>query len=126
MYLIYDVHFVLSYLRGKAHLFGKGTDIIYRVVRSGIELKYVERAVFIKCQTGIAGATGFCFCSGSLTVDRLGQDTGTGRLPYSARTAEEVCMCQMLGFDRIFQCGRDMRLPYYRFKGLGAVFTCRN
>ena len=58
------------------------------------------------------------------TVDRLGEDTGAGRLAHAARPAEEVGVGQLAAFDRVLQGRGNVLLPHDRRESGGAVFAC--
>jgi len=58
MYLIDDVDFEPTYLRGKAHLIYELTDVIDRVVGGGIQLKNIQAVVLIRTRMHFVNAPG--------------------------------------------------------------------
>ena len=53
----------------------------------------------------------------------LAKMRGTSRLAHSARTAEEVGMCQLTPLDGVLEGRGDVLLPDHRREGRGAVFA---
>ena len=77
------------------------------------------------CCTRFTLVARFTFCSRTHTVDGLGEDAGASSLSHTARTAEQVGMCQFAGSDGIFQRSSQGTLSHYRLKGRRAIFSCR-
>ena len=75
MDLIDYIDAIGAYLRRDAHLFGEHSDIIYRVIRSGIKLMYTIGAVFIKRKTGFTLITGFTIFRYIGTIDGTGKNS---------------------------------------------------
>src|SRR5204863_2692482 len=102
MDLIDDIYFVSTCLRGKADLVYQCPYVVYRVVRSCIELMDIQRGAFIKRNAGITLVTGLTIFRSVLAIDGFGQYPCTGCLANSSRTAKQKSMCQLVMFDRIF------------------------
>ena len=100
-------------------------DVVHRVVGCGVQFVDVVGTLFVEGGARFALVAGFSLCRGTHAVDGFGKDTCTGRFAYTARTAEEVGVCQFACGDGILQGGSQGTLSHYRFKGRGAVFSCR-
>lgn len=90
MYLVYDINGVFTYLRRYTHLVYQRTDVFHRVVRRGVELVDVERPLLVEGSTRLALVARVVRGGWVQTVDGLGEDARTGRLTYTAGTAEQV------------------------------------
>ena len=102
VHLVDDVDAVAAYLRRDAHLIDQVADVVHRVVRRGVELVDVERAVFVEGFARFAFVARFGICGRVEAVDRFGEDTRAGGLAHAARSAEEVGVCQLTAADRVF------------------------
>lgn len=58
-----------------------------------------------------------------LTIQGLGQDTGSRCLPYSSGASEEIGVGNPLLFDGVHQRGGYMLLGYYLIELLWTPFT---
>lgn len=58
-------------------------------------------------------------------VDCLGEDAGAGGLTYTSRTAEEVCMSQLVALNGILKRRGNMLLTNDRVEGRRTIFSCR-
>ena len=85
--LIDDEYRVLTNLRQHSYLLDKIADILHRVVRCGIQLMDIERAVFVE-RTARVALVARLGTYGVLTVYRLGEDSRTGCLTHTAGSAE--------------------------------------
>ena len=122
MNLVDDEDGVAARLGNDAHLLDQGADVVHRVIRRGVELVDVERTVLVEAAARFARVAGLGTVR-TLAVDRLGEDAGTSRLAHSARTAEEVGMCQLTPLDGVLEGRGDVLLPDHRREGRGAVFA---
>ena len=112
VHLINDVDLVLSYLWRNTYLVYQVSNIIHRVIGSGIQFKDVEGKIFIGILIPVL-------------VDLLGQDTGAGSFTYSPRTGKKQGLCQVIMFNGIEQRVGYSLLAHNVFEGLRAVFPCR-
>ena len=125
VHLVNDVHLILSHLRRYAHLLYQTTDVFYRVVRRGIKLVYIIRALLIERTARLALVASLAVGQRTQAVDGLGEDTRTGSLTHPTRSAEQISMSKFMIGDSILQCGGKSSLAYHRIKGSGTIFSCR-
>lgn len=125
MHLINNVHLVLTGLRRYAYLLYQRAYIVNRIVRGRIQLVNVERAVGVEALAGLALAAGLVVVAQVLAVNGFSQNTGTGGLPYAARTAKQERVRQMAALYGVLQRGGHVLLPYYFIKPHGAVLPGR-
>ena len=124
VHLVDNKDLVSAKLWRDACLFHQRLDVFHTVVRGGIELEDVQRALLIERLTAFALVTGLPFCCGILAVDGFGENTGTGCFSYATRSAEEVGMGQFSALHGILQGGGECRLPYDGIEGYWTVLTC--
>ena len=96
MNLIYNIDAVASNLRGYPDLFGKGSDIVDRIVGGCIQLMNAVGTIFIEGKTGLTGIAGLCCVRYILAIDGLGKYPGTGGLPYPSGSAKQIGMTQVI------------------------------
>ncbi|GFI53715.1 hypothetical protein IMSAGC022_00307 [Alistipes sp.] len=125
VHLVDDEHRVAPLLRHDPHLLDEVADVVDRVVRGGIELVYVQRAVVVEAAARLALVAGLC-ADGVLAVYRLGEDAGAGGLAHAARSAEQVGVRQLSALDRVFERRGYMFLSDDRCECRGTVFSRRN
>ena len=125
VHLVDDVHLILSHLRRYAHLLYQTTDVFYRVVRCGIKLVYIIRALLIERTARLALVASLAVGQRTQAVDSLGEDTRTSSLTHPTRSAEQISMSKFMIGNSIFQCGGKSSLAYHRIKGSGTIFSCR-
>jgi hypothetical protein len=108
--LVNDVDFELAKLRGIANLVDKVTNVIYRVVGSGVQFKNIQgiAVLFFKA------------------IDQSGYDARTSGFAYTTGTAKQKGLRKFIGVDGIFERGGNVFLSHYFIKACGSVFTCRN
>ena len=123
VYLVNDIHFILTYLWRNTHLFHQLANIVYRVVGRRIQFMNVVRALLVESDTRLTFVAGFAICRKIHTVDGLGKNTCTSSFTHSARSAEQISMRQFLGGDSIFQCSGQCPLPHDRLKGGRTILT---
>ena len=124
VHLVDNKDLVSAKLWRDARLFHQCLDMFHTVVRGGIELEDVQRALFIERLTAFAFVTGFSFCCRILAIDGFGENTGTSCFSYATRSAEEVSMSQFSTLHGILQGGGECRLPYDGIEGYWTVLTC--
>ena len=124
MYLVDDKHFVSAKLRRDACLLHQGLDMLHRVVRGGIKLEDVQRALLVKRLTAFTFVTGLTLSCRVLTVDSFGKDTCTGGFSHTSRTAKQVSVCQLAALYGILQRGGQSRLSHDSVEGYWTVFPC--
>ena len=124
VHLVDDKHLVLAQLRWDARLLHQRFDMLYRVVRGGVELEDVERTLLVERLTRLTLVTGFTLCCRILAVDSLGEDTGASGFSHTTRTAEQIGMSQLSALDGILQRGGERRLTYDGVEGNRTVFSC--
>ena len=120
--LVDDVDFVLTRGWRKLGRIAQLTDLVHAVVRSTVDLQYVQGAPlgdFLHPRVGLvklnAGSTG--------AIERLGKDARQGGLACATRTTEEIAMCDPPKTNGIGQGGGHMFLPHHVCKTLGTVFS---
>ena len=123
--LVDDIYLIFPDLRRDAYLVYQGTDVLHRVVRSGIQFVDVVRALLVECQARFALVACLSIGFRRKAIDGFGKNTGTSGLAHTARTAEQVGMSQLAGGDSIFQGSGQGALSYHRIEGRGTVFTGR-
>ena len=112
MYLIYDIHLVLSSLGWNPHLVRKVSYIIYRIVGGGIKLKNIESKIFI-CMFG------------TVLIYFLCQDSGTCGLSHTSWTTKKKGLGQMVVLYGIEQGVCNSLLPHNILERLGSIFSGR-
>ena len=101
MHLIDNIYLIFTDLWRDAHLFHQLTDIIHRIVGSGIKFMDIIRPLFVESHTRFAFVAGFTIGSRRHTVDGFGEDSRTSSLSHPARSAKQISMSQFLGSDCI-------------------------
>ena len=125
VHLVDNEHLVLAHLRRYACLLHERLDVLYGVVAGCVELEDVVRAALRKRLAALALAACLAVCRGVHAVDCLGEDARTRRLAYSARSAEQVGVCQFATLHGILQRSGESSLPHHRVERHRAVFTRR-
>ena len=105
VHLVDDEDLVSADLRRDTCLFHQRLDVFHTVVGGRIEFEDVQRTLLVKRLTALALIAGLTLGRGVLTVDGLGEDTGTSGLSHTARTAEEVGMGQFSALHGVLQGG---------------------
>lgn len=100
--LIDDIDLVFAGLWRYAYLLGEASDIIYRVIRSSIQLMNIERITVAESAAGRTNAAGFIFGTDVLAIDRFSQDSRTGSLSYTTRPAEQKGLGELIIADGVF------------------------
>ena len=103
VHLVNDKDFITSELRWNARLLHERLDVLHGVVGGGIELKNVERTLFVERLTTLTGIASLTICRRILAVDGLGKDACASGLSHASGTAEEVGMCQFSALHGILQ-----------------------
>ena len=124
VYLVDDKHLILSELRWDARLLHQCLDMLHTVVRGRVEFEDVEGALFVERQATLTLVACLTVCRRILTVDGLGEDTGTGGLTYTPWSAEEIGVSQFPAFHGILQRGGQCCLSDDGIEGDGAVLSC--
>ena len=122
MDLVHDVDAVLHPGGGIDSIVSQCAHMIHTVVGGGIQLQNIQKASVVDAEAGgtlIAGITVY----GMLTVDRLGEDLGTGGLSGAAGTCEKVGVAQPALLDLTAQGLGDVILSHDVGKGLGTPFA---
>jgi hypothetical protein len=88
VHLIDDIYLIFSYLGRDPDLVDQVAYIVNGVVGSGIQFVYVEGSRTVERNTGLAFVARLYTVPGIETVDRLGQDAGTGGLANTPGTAK--------------------------------------
>ena len=125
MYLIDNIHLILTDLWRNPHLLYQLADIIYRIIGRGIQFMNVIGTLFIESHTRLTCITSLSILSRSHTVDSLGKDTCTRGFSYSTRPAKQIGMRQFLRGNGILQCRSQCPLAHHRLKGRRTIFTGR-
>jgi hypothetical protein len=109
MDFVYDIDFVFSLIGFEACSFDELTDIVDSSITRCIDLDDIEHSFIIERETVCTGVARISiFYIG--TVDRLGEDACTRRLPSSTRTMKEVCMADATTSEAISEDLRDVVL----------------
>ena len=124
VHLVDDKHLVSTELRWDACLLHQRLDVFYTIVRGCIELEDVQGTLLVERLAALTLVAGLACCRGILAVDGLGEDTGTGGLSYTTRSAEEVGMRQFSALHGILQSGGECRLTNNGVEGRWTVLTC--
>ena len=122
--LVDDVHFVASGLRRDIGLSDEFSNHFHAVVGGSVQFKDVHRRTFVERPAGVALVARLHVASRVLAVYHLGQNAGAGGFAHATRTAEEKRLSQLAVADGVFECRRDVRLPYNAFKGKGTILSC--
>ena len=124
MDLIDDIDAVSAHLRRYADLIHQGLYVLDTIVGCGVKFMDAVRTALCK---GLAGFT----CSARLhipgrvgAVYHLREDTCRRGLSHSARSAEEICMCELPSQDRVLEGLRYVVLTDKRPEGVRPVFSC--
>ena len=109
VYLVDDVHLVLSALRWDAHLVNNGPDVFDLVVGSRIQFKNIECVIF--------------FLARFKPVDGSCKNPCRCCLPHSARTAKQVCLSHLLLCNGLLEGTGNSILAHNSVPILGPVFA---
>src|SRR5690606_35974408 len=110
MHLINDIYLVFACLWRNPYLVYQVTDVINRVIRSCIQLKYIERKIFIRVII-------------SFLIYFAGKYPGAGSFTNTPWAGKQQCLCKMIIFNGIKQSIGNSLLPYNTLKGLRAVLS---
>jgi hypothetical protein len=121
--LVDDVNAVMPDLRGNANLVSQITDVVNRVIRSGVEFMDIVGAIAIERFARFALIAGFNLGAQILTVDGFGKNTGTGCFPYPTRSAKQIGVRKLAVFNCIFQRRGNRGLSNNGLKSIGSVFS---
>ena len=124
MHLVDDEYRVATNLWQHSHLLDKVADILYRVVRCGIELVDIERAILVERETRVA-LIARLGTYGVHTVYCLSEYSRTSGFTHTARSAKEVGVSQLTTLDSIFQCRGDMILTNHTCKCGRTILSSR-
>ena len=124
MNLVDDENLVGALLWLKTDLVGQIPDVFYRIVGGSIQLNDVKGLLFCKSLTGRALAACFTFRCAVQTVDGTGQDPGSGGLTYTARSAKQECMRQLILTNGILQRPYNVLLANHIGKPGWTIFSC--
>ena len=122
VHLVDDEHLVPSHLRRYAHLVDEAADVLHRVVAGGIQLVDVERAALVEGTARLALVASLALGRQVLAVDGLGKDACARGLSHATRTAEQVCMRQLVLADGVLQRGGQSLLANHRVERRRTVF----
>lgn len=122
MHLINNVYFVFAGLWRYAYLFGEVPNIFYRVIRSGIQLVDAKGCAILKRLTRFATATRFGRGATLLAIDGFSQNTGAGGFTNPTRSAKQKSLCQLIGFNGIFERVGNVALANYTLKSYRRYF----
>src|SRR6476660_356576 len=103
MDLIYYIDLILSCLGRYSYLLNKAADIIYGIVRCGIQFMDIKRISVLKGHAGITYTASLRFKAQILTIYCFREDPGACCLPHTTRPAEKKGLGQLIIFDGIFQ-----------------------
>ena len=106
-----DEHLVATHLRRNLHLAAKFADVVDGVVGGGVELVDAHAASFGESLAALTLAAGVAVGVGREAVDGFGKDAGAGGLAHTARTAEEISVCQFSRADGVLERGGQRALP---------------
>ena len=123
MHLIDDIDRVLADLRRDTYLVDERADILYGVVGRRIEFVNIKRPLLIECLARLAFIASIETILRIEAVDGFGKDTRASGLSYSSRSAEQICMRQVILTYRILQRLCERLLTDYRFKSLRPILT---
>ena len=124
--LVDDEYLIFARLGRYAHLLNEFTNVVDRVVRSGVQFVNAERTSLVEGLARFALSAGVALGSQMLAVDGLRKDARTSGLSHASRTAEQVGMSQSTREDGVLQRSRQSSLPDDAVEGHGAVFTSRH
>ena len=125
VHLVDDKHLITSHLWGNLHLVYEFSNVIYGVIRGGIELMDIIRASFVECHTTFTMITGFSAFSGRETVDRFCEDARRSRLTHATRSTEKIGMCQLSCCNRVLERSGKRTLSYHTIEVGGTIFASR-
>ena len=125
VYLVDDVDLVFSDLWRHIGLLYQETNIIYRIVRSGIQFIYIHGSLLIESLARLASPTSFSIRQPLQTVDGTGEDACTRGLSHPTRATKEIGVSCLLLYDGAFECSGQCLLTDHRGKRIGAIFECR-
>ena len=114
VHLVDDKHLVASQLRRYARLLHECLDMLHGVVRRGVKLEDVQRALLVERLARLTLVTGLAIGRRILAIDGFGKDAGTGGLAYAARPAKQVGMRQLARLHGVLQRGGQTALSHHR------------
>ena len=126
MHLVNDKHLVFAHLWWYSYLVYELTNVIYRVVRCGIKLVDIKRALFVKSLARLTLIACLTICIGLQAVYGLRKDTSASSFTHTSWTTKQISMSQMPRTDGILQCCSQRRLSHNRIKRCRAVLSRRN
>ena len=109
VYLVNDIHLVLAILRRDSNLVDDAPDVLYPIVRGGVEFEDVEAPLSLL---------------GGEPIDGVGENPRTGRFADATGTAEEVSLRDLSRLDAVPQGVGDGLLAHHRLPCGGTVFAC--
>ena len=120
VHLVDDVHPLLHLGGGIDCIVAQIADVVHAVVGGGIDLQHIHAGALVDGPARRAAVAGVAIVR-VLTVDRFGQNLGTGCLARATGAGEEVGMAHLAGHQLGLQCLRHRHLAGNVIKGLRAV-----
>ena len=109
MHLVDNEHRVAPVLWYDTHLLYEVADVVNRVVRRSIQLVDVERATLVERAARLTLVASLC-PYGVKAVYSLGKYAGASGFTHATRTAEEVCVSQLISLNGILERRCNMLL----------------
>ena len=124
MHLVYDVNAVLSHLRRNLHLVHQVLDVIHTVVGRGVQFVNTIGPPLLEGPAGLTLTARLHIRRRIGAVDGLCEYPGRGRLPHSARPAEQVGVRQFPPDDGVLQGLGDVVLTDKGLERVRTIFSC--
>lgn len=125
MDLIYYIYAVGTDLRWDSYLLGQCPYIIHRIVGCRIQFMYAVGTIFIKGLARFTLVTSLSMLRYIETINGLGEYPRTSGLTYPPRSAEQICMSQMVIYYGVLQGSGDGWLTNNIIESGGSVFSGR-
>ena len=112
VHLVDDIHLVPAQAGGIGGFVPQVTDAVHAVVGGGVDLDHVQDAAVVHAPADGALPAGIALM-GIGTVDRLGEDPGTGGFTGAAGAGEQIGVAHPAGGHLVFERGYDRALSYH-------------
>ena len=111
MYLINNIHFILTVLWWNANLIYYASDVFYLIIRCSVELKNIEW---------------HCIIIWRETIYSPGKNSCRSCFSDSSGTTKKVCLCDFAWCNSLFKSLSNTILSYHFSPILWTIFPCRD
>ena len=123
--LVDDINPVLGRGRREVGFLNQSADAVYSVVTGCVNLHHIQNRSLFQASADLAFPAGIPVLR-IQTIDRSGQNFGTGGLARSAGTGEQISVGNSAPHELVFQGYGDLGLAHHVGKELGAIFPIQH